>query len=213
MTRTRIVAMALLLLAIVVARVHHASWRAFHAGRSAQAAGDTPGAIANFERAIHFYAPGSPWVESSVKALWAIGAGAEESGDRALALSAYRTLRSSLYAVRSTYTPFSEWIGRCDDRIARLVAEDPDYRSRFPGVSAAALEARVRENLSRNEAPDVLWSIVVEIGFFGWVGGTIGFILRALGESRETFSSRRAIVWGSIVVAGYALWIVGLMKA
>ncbi|RME02005.1 MAG: hypothetical protein D6812_07035 [Deltaproteobacteria bacterium] len=213
MTTTRSIAVALLLVAIVVARVHHASWRAFHAGRSAEALGDMPGAIANFERAIHFYAPGSPWVESSVKALWAIGEEAQQAGDRELALSAYRTLRSSLYAVRSTYTPFPEWIERCDGRIARLVAEDPDYRARFPGASEAALEARVRENLARNEAPDVLWSIMVEIGFFGWVGGTIGFILRAMGGKGEAFSPRRAVVWGSIVVAGYALWVVGLMKA
>ena len=213
MSRSRVILLAAIMLAMIAGRVLYGSWDAWREGTAARQAGNLPQAITHFERAIHYYAPGSPWVASSVEALRAIGEAAEREGNRELALSAFRTLRSSLYAVRSTYTPFAGMIPRCNEKIAELVAHDPAYRARFPELSPEGLKARVTSNLTRNEAPDVFWSLVVELGFFGWVGGTIGFILRVLHGTRETFSARRAIFWGGLVVAGYALWVVGLMKA
>ncbi len=56
------------------------------------------------------------------------------------------------------------------------------------------------------------WAIVCELGFFGWVGCTIGFIFRAFGDD-DTFHGRRALFWGVLVVLFYALWVLGMMKA
>ena len=93
----------------------------FHRGETALAAGDYIAAIAGYEAAIHMYTPGSSIVQKAAEKLWGMGAGFERAGDPARALVAYRSLRSSFYAVRGLTAPGSEWIARCDDRIAVLV--------------------------------------------------------------------------------------------
>lgn len=93
----------------------------FGRGEKAIAAGDFPGAVAGFESAIHMYTPGSSLVERSAQRLWEIGQLTERQGDVARALIAYRSLRSSFYAVAGLTSPGKEWIERCDARIAVLV--------------------------------------------------------------------------------------------
>jgi len=93
----------------------------FNRGETARAAGDQIAAIAGYEAAIHMYTPGSSLVQESAAKLWSIGEGFERGGDPARALIAYRSLRSSFYAVRGLNAPGMEWIARCDDRIAALV--------------------------------------------------------------------------------------------
>lgn len=79
-------------------------------------------AIASYETAVHAYTPWNPNVRHSLKKLWEIGETLEaKHEDPAYALLAYRSLRSSIYAVRSFYTPNKEWVHRSDDKIASLV--------------------------------------------------------------------------------------------
>ena len=80
-----------------------------------------PAAIAGYESAIHMYTPGSSLVEQSAQRLWEIGQILERQGDAPRALIAYRSLRSSFYAISWLYTPGKSWIERCDARIAVLV--------------------------------------------------------------------------------------------
>ena len=56
------------------------------------------------------------------------------------------------------------------------------------------------------------WSVIVEIGFVGWLGCAVGFIFRAIDEENR-LHPRRAAVWGGLIVFFYALWVVGLVKA
>lgn len=84
--------------------------------------GDAIAAIAGYESAIHMYTPGSPVVEKAAAGLWAIGEAMGRKGDRRLALIAYRSLRSSFYAVHGLTRPGKTWIARCDARIAALSA-------------------------------------------------------------------------------------------
>jgi hypothetical protein len=93
----------------------------FERGERAAAAGDFIAAISGFEAAIHMYTPGSSLVEQAARKLWAIGEGLEQAGDPTRALVAYRSLRSSFYAVRGFTSPGTEWIARCDRKIAALV--------------------------------------------------------------------------------------------
>src|SRR6266567_2177812 len=93
----------------------------FQRGEAALAAGNYIAAIAGYESAIHMYTPGSSTVERSAEQLWAIGEAFERSGDPTRALVAYRSLRSSFYAVRGLNTPGKEWIARCDGKISLLV--------------------------------------------------------------------------------------------
>ena len=93
----------------------------FQRGEGALAAGNYIAAIAGYESAIHMYTPGSSTVERSAEQLWAIGEAFERGGDTTRALVAYRSLRSSFYAVRGINSPGKEWIARCDGKIALLV--------------------------------------------------------------------------------------------
>ena len=90
-------------------------------GERGLAAGDFVAAVAGYESALHMYTPASSLVDRSAQRLWALGEGAEGSGDLARALIAYRSLRSSFYAVAGLTTPGREWIERCDARISTLV--------------------------------------------------------------------------------------------
>ena len=56
------------------------------------------------------------------------------------------------------------------------------------------------------------WSFMVISGFFGWVSCAFGLIFRAY-DAEDNFYPKRALVWGLLIVAFYALWVVGLMKA
>lgn len=60
--------------------------------------------------------------------------------------------------------------------------------------------------------PSVGWTIVLLIGFFGWIGSTVGFIFQ--GITRENrLNKKRALMWGLLIVVFYAMWIAGLYFA
>jgi len=98
----------------------------FALGEDAYRRGDFTGAVAGYESAIHMYIPFSPTVEKSVQRLWSLGEASERKGDVTRALIAYRALRSSFYAARWLVTPGTEWIARCDAKIAALVPLQKD---------------------------------------------------------------------------------------
>lgn len=56
------------------------------------------------------------------------------------------------------------------------------------------------------------WSVIVEIGLFGWIGSTIAFIFKAITPDNKLVK-RNAALWGALIVLFYALWILGLVKA
>jgi tetratricopeptide (TPR) repeat protein len=93
----------------------------FALGETAFRKGDFTGAVAGYESAIHMYIPFNATVEKSAQQLWFIGETNERLGDINRALIAYRALRSSYYAARWLATPGTEWIARCDKKIAALV--------------------------------------------------------------------------------------------
>jgi hypothetical protein len=96
-------------------------WTQFNRGETALVSRDYIAAIAGYEAAIHMYTPGSSLVGKAAGRLWSIGEQFERTGDATRALIAYRSLRSSYYAVQGLSSPGREWIARCDERIAALV--------------------------------------------------------------------------------------------
>jgi hypothetical protein len=173
---------------------------------------DITQAIIHFDRAIHWYAPGSKAVKNSIQALWDIGIENEEKNEYGVALQAFRALRSSLYSVRSFYTPHVAWIDRCDEKIASLIAREQAAGSSDGGVSSRASEEEIRKILKIQTAPNVFWTVLLEIGFLGWLGCSVIFILRVFAGSRG-LHVRQALVWGVLVILFYALWIVGMLRA
>ena len=207
-----VAAILVAVLGMVFLKVHLSGVKEYDRARQDLAAGRTWEAIHGFDRALHWYTPVSGYVPKAAEGLWAIGRQAEERGDVEQALIAYRTLRSGFYAARSFYTPGKDWIARCDERIAALAAGQPDFARRNADLSDEQRRAVVARSLARDRAPDVFWSIVVEAGFFGWIGCTVGFLWFVLG-AKEGWNRRRAALWGLAVAGCYALWIVGMMRA
>lgn len=127
LTTLLVVVISLSLLWINILQRQH---KQFERGRAAWKRGDMIAAVAGYESAIHLYTPGSPVVEKAAAGLWEIGSAMERKGDRIRALIAYRSLRSSFFAVRGLTLPGKDWIARSDERIAVLdvgkkVSEEP----------------------------------------------------------------------------------------
>jgi hypothetical protein len=116
-----IVVIALLSVLLIWGNTCYRQWIQFHKGEESLAGNDVIAAIAGYESAIHMYTPLSPLVERSAAKLWEIAQRCEMSGDPERALIACRSLRSSFYSTRGLYQPGSEWIARCDAKIAELV--------------------------------------------------------------------------------------------
>ncbi|MBN1297406.1 hypothetical protein JXA80_11545 [bacterium] len=57
-----------------------------------------------------------------------------------------------------------------------------------------------------------LGSLMVEIGFFGWIGCTLALIFKGFTEDNELVP-RRALLWGILIVVFYGMWIAGLKIA
>jgi hypothetical protein len=95
----------------------------FAKGEQGWAAGDFLAAVSGYESALHMYTPFSPLVDRAAQRLWYLGEMAAQRGDQQRALIAYRSLRSSFYAVAGIYSPGEEWIRKCDARIAQIVSQ------------------------------------------------------------------------------------------
>jgi hypothetical protein len=184
----------------------------------ARTAGDATGAreaeeeaITRWRRAARWYAPGAPHVDKAYARLAALAQAAEKAGERELALSAWRAVRSSSLATRSFYVPHEADLHGANAQIARLMAalEDPSVD---PARDQAGRQAWHLALLERDEAPSVGFSILAILGFFTWVGGGFWFAWRGL-TAEDKLDRRQASVAGVLVVIGLAVWMVSLYKA
>jgi hypothetical protein len=120
-----VIVAALISIVLIWGNILYRQWSQYGKGEDAMAKGDAIAAISAYEASIHMYTPLSPLVERAAERLWQLGQQLEQKGDAPKALLAYRALRSSFYAVSSLNTPGTDWIARCDTRIALLVNAQP----------------------------------------------------------------------------------------
>jgi hypothetical protein len=113
--------------------------------------------------------------------------------------------------VRSFYTPGQEWITRCNDRIATLMAAKPATLEAERSKSFEQRKTEIIQVLSRERSPVTSWSVITEIGFFGWVACGFLFIIRAITRT-GSFKKRPALVWGGGFVLCYGLWVLGMFN-
>lgn len=197
----------LVVLAIVWARAFYGSMQAYDKGETYFEERQYIKAITFFDRSIHWYTPFNPYVRQSAQHLWEICTRAEQEGDIRLALIAARTIRQGFFAARSFYTPGKDWISKCDTKIASLMAKE------LGGLELAVNNA-VSPSREKDPEPDIFWTLILEVGFFGWIGSVIGFLMLGLTEGQTpTLRSRPAILWGVMVLIFYTLWIIGMMRA
>lgn len=112
---------ALISLVLIWGNTYYRQQAQFDKGEKAVAAGDFLAAVAGYESAIHMYTPASSLVDRSAQRLWELGDLAAQRGDLQRALIACRALRSSFYAVAGISSPGTQWIQKCDARIAQLL--------------------------------------------------------------------------------------------
>lgn len=196
---------------LIYSKIYLSSRSEFNTAEIALSNEDYLSAMTHYERAVLWYLPIGGYAERSAERLWEIAVIMEEI-DKKQALKAYRLLRSAFIASRSFYTPGKSWIDRSDQKIAGLMAEEPDYSEEDRNKSIEQKTEEALAILKQPIKPDPLWSVVLEIGFFGWVAGALLFIFRAF-HSGQQMIIKRGLFWGGIVIFFYALWILGMMKA
>jgi hypothetical protein len=196
-------------LILVWSRAFIGSIQAYHKGETYLEGKQYVRAVTFFDRSIHWYTPFNPFIEKSAERLWEIGEQAEKEGDIQLALIAYRTIRSGFYGASHFVIPGKIWIEKCDRKINALKGKKEREISEDSG---SLKEALIQEQ--RNTAPAVLWTIVLEIGFLGWIGSVIGFIMFRLRHKKEDeYRSSSGFLWLIPTVCFFGLWIIGMMKA
>jgi len=165
--------------------------------------------ITYFDRSIHWYTPGNPYVEKSADRLWEIGEQAEKEGDLTLALIAFRSIRGGFYAASHFVTPGKKWIERSEFKIDQLVRRERKTESE---LREPELKEKIRQS-QKSSPPDVFWTVILEIGFLGWVGSLFAFIFRRWGPKDGSIHFFGPFTWVGVGVVFFAMWIIGMVKA
>ncbi|QPJ62124.1 MAG: hypothetical protein G3M70_09690 [Candidatus Nitronauta litoralis] len=167
-------------------------------------------AVDHYIRAIKWHLPGLGTADEAANRIWSIAEQYEKRNFSEEALEIYRTLRGGFYSTRSFFTPGKDWISRCNEKIATLMAKAP---ATSPAIAKKPFEQRRAENLNRLErdrSPNVAWSIVSEAGFIGWVGCLVGLIIQGF-NAKGQFRRRPAVLWSLAFVLFFAVWGFGLL--
>ncbi|MEZ4256608.1 MAG: hypothetical protein R3A78_13020 [Polyangiales bacterium] len=207
----RVLLCAVAIAIVLAVRVVQGSRAELRRGEELEAAGQLELAIVHFRRAARWYAPGNGSVDAALTALARIGSNAERAKDVELALSAWRGVRASILSTRSVFTPHPERLREANRHIARLMATH-NVPPMDQGKSEPALEAEHLALLEGNHRPNVAWTLLALLGFVAWVGGVYRFIDRAIGPEDELVTAA-AWRWGTVVLVGLALFVLGLAFA
>ncbi len=188
-------------------------WNAYDEWNYAEAlAGTEPDrALDHYERVIHWHVPFLSLSDDAAEKMWAYALNYEKQGNIEKALDTYRVLRSAFYAARSLYTPGKDWILRCNEKIAGLMASKPAYSAAEQKKSYDERKAEYLKLLSREKPPHPEWALLTEIGFWGWVTCAFGFIFRGF-TATGAFQARPALRWAGGWLVCYGLWIWGLFR-
>jgi hypothetical protein len=206
-----LVAMAL---AMVWARAFFGSMRAYQQGEASLLENQQVKAITFLDRSIHWYTPLNPYVQRSAEQLWRISMEAEQQGDIRLALIAARSIRRGFYSATSVYTPGKDWIRKCDVRMSKLMAMEHGNSRGVPSFSLEGAAKSPERQKQKAKHTNIFWRIIVHIGFLGWIGSALGFIMFASKDDRKaTFVTSRGFEWGGAALIFFALWIIGMVKA
>ena len=212
--RRRLLLVLLAVVAVLAVLWVNAIWRSREESvlaREALGAGDTEMAVIHHTRAAQWYAPMNPFAAASLEALMDIGARTEQAGDTEMALQSYRSARAAIMSTRSFYTPQRHILSEANGRIAHLMAEQK--LALVAGAGAGPqLQARYLSQLQRDNAPDVLWSLLAVSSLLGWVG--CAFALAWWGfDGGGAPVPRYALPLGAVIICLLTLWILGMLKA
>jgi tetratricopeptide (TPR) repeat protein len=200
-----------LLMGAIAARVVSSARSELKAADELLGVGDLDGAIEQYRRAARWYAPGSPYHVTALEQLAVLGEQAEQRGDSERALAAYRAIRAAILSARSFYTPEAKRLKAVDGQIAALMASLPAPAS-DGGKSRQNLYREHLALLETRPGPRVLWSSSALVGFVMWVGAAYAFSAVAI-DADGRLVWRQARRWGTLIVLGLGLFVLGLALA
>lgn len=207
----KIILISIILLMMVWIWVFHKSREAYHQGEERFRRQQYVEAITFFDRSIHWYTPFNPYIHRSAERLWEICQVGEKQGDIRLSVIALRTIKGGFYAASGLYTPGRDWIERSEVKIRELGKRTEKEEGSRTWEIKDEKGILKRQEIS---SPKVFWTLLLEIGFLGWIGSVIGFlILSPKKDGRIQFHSFRNIPWGAAFLTFFALWVVGMMYA
>ena len=203
---------AVLFLMILTVRMLYLQRSHYMAGERYSASENWKLAIREYDLAMHFYAPLSPYIDKSATRLWQLGDMFEKQERLDWAIIAYSSIRSSFYASRSLYTPGKQWIRKCDEKIADLNVQLLIKDGSIKPEEAAAEKKRYLYVMNVDKAPDPFWSFLMATGFVGWIGSVGFFIFR--GFTDKGMVNKKALLYGVVSFSiTFIVWIIALVKA
>jgi hypothetical protein len=204
------VALGVVLCAVMAVRVVLSGETELAASTAALDDGDPREAIVRARRAAGWYAPGAPHVTAAYERLAALGRGAEEHRDDALALFAWRSLRTAALETR-WLLPSAADVDRAEREIARLAAKPPLGES--PDTAAAArVAAEELARLRRRDAPQPGWVLCLVAGF---AAAAVAFVAaaRRAADPGGRLAWARARVPLVVGALGLGCWLLALWRA
>jgi hypothetical protein len=157
------------------------------------------------------YVPGAPRLEDASRLIWELATDEEGAGRNGEALESYEVLRSAWIGA-DPLGGDGGWVARTEAPIARLVSRGAEHPPNGEARAGAPREADVLASLRAPRRPHGAWGAIAALGFLGWVGASCGLILKGFDRGGRIVA-RSAMAWGGLLAAGYAIWIVGLIRA
>ena len=168
-------------------------------------------ALDHYERVIHWHVPFLSLSDQAAEKMWAHAIDHEQQGNIEKALSIYRVLRGAFYAARSLYTPGKDWIYRCNEKIASLMASQPAYSEIEQKKSYEQRKTETLKLLSREKPPHPEWALLTELSFAGWILCIFLFIFKGF-TATGTFQTQPALRWAGGWLVCYIFWAWSLFR-
>lgn len=208
----KVALVVVVVIAAVAFRVFYLQRDHFIEAEKHYAAGDLKLAVREYGTSMRFYVPFSPYSEQAARRLWSIGLEFEERGENMKARAAFGALRSSLYAVRSFYTPGKDWIAKCDERLASVQAALLLEEGRISPGEIDSARKRYLKALRTDRAPAPFWAVAAWVSFTGFLASVAFTIFKGL---RPDARPRKGTAIAGLAAAtcAFLLWMVSLLMA
>ena len=167
-------------------------------------------AVVHFERVIRWYIPGLTLQDRAAQKIWGIAENYETNHDSERAINTYRILRSGFYSTRSLYTPGREWIERCNEKIAEMMAKKTPTLEVESAKPFSQRKSEYLSVLSAEKHPYPFWSLLAVTGFLGWAGCAAMFIAKGITKSGQIIT-RQAMYWTGGFLLSYSFWVLGMI--
>ena len=124
---------------------------------------------------------------------------------------AYRTIRRGFHGASHFITPGMAWINKSERKIDTLLGS-AKREEKIPDETVTLREKILEDQ--KSSSPSVFWTVVLEVGFLGWISSIICLIIFTFGRKKEDpFPTFLTFLWITLAVLFFILWIVGMMKA